>query len=259
MKKKPTILITNDDGINAPGVRHLWNSLAEFANLTVVAPATEQSAVGLSITIRHPLRLEKIDWPNDANAWSVSGTPADCVKLALNVVMKEMPDLIVSGINHGTNSGRNILYSGTVAGAIEGIMHNIPAIAFSTWDYVNPDFNCVTDFIPGIVQHVLDHPMPHGTLLNVNFPSTQKMGIQGMKMTRQGKEVWMEDPNERFHPVEGHTYYWLGAKIATFQEDDESDVSWLNRGYITAVPIHVGEMTDHQHLSDHKQRFDKVF
>ena len=105
MKKKPTILITNDDGINAPGVRHLWNSLAEFANLTVVAPATEQSAVGLSITIRHPLRLEKIDWPNDANAWSVSGTPADCVKLALNVVMKEMPDLIVSGINHGQTQG----------------------------------------------------------------------------------------------------------------------------------------------------------
>src|SRR5690348_2759860 len=137
MKRKamnqPYILVTNDDGVHAPGIKHLWKALSKIANVVVVAPASEQSAVSLSITTRQPLRTEKIDWPRIENeqVWAINGTPADCVKLALNVILSTPPQLIVSGINRGSNAGRNILYSGTVAAVIEGVMHNIPGIAFS--------------------------------------------------------------------------------------------------------------------------------
>src|SRR4029078_350865 len=132
----PRILISNDDGVYAPGLKHLWNAVRDFADVVVVAPAAEQSAVGLSTTIRHPLRIERVEWANsDAKVWSVNGTPSDCVKLALNVIMPTYPDLIVSGINRGTNCGRNVLYSGTVAAIIEGLLHDVPGIAFSIGDF----------------------------------------------------------------------------------------------------------------------------
>lgn len=272
MKKRPKILITNDDGIHAPGIRHLWNALKDIADLVVCAPAQEQSAVGLSITIRNPLHIQKIDWHTqvshnhnhndhkEASTWSISGTPADCIKLGLNVIFdQEAPDLVVSGINRGSNAGRNVLYSGTVAGAIESVMHNIPAIAFSCHDFLDPDYLSFENHIPLIVQHVLENPLPTGTLLNVNFPSKTHTEIQGFRMTRQGKEFWIEDPDMRKHPVEGSEYYWLGAKIATFDEHEESDIHWLQKGYITAVPVHVGELTDHDHLKDHKDSFAKLW
>ena len=272
MKKRPKILITNDDGIHAPGIRHLWNSLKDFADLVVCAPAHEQSAVGLSITIRNPLQMLPINWQNQisthhdhahhmgADTWSISGTPADCIKLGLNVIFdQEAPDLIVSGINRGSNAGRNVLYSGTVAGAIEGVMHNIPGIAFSCHDHHEPNYIDFENHIPLIVKHVLENPMPTGTLLNVNFPPKSHSKIQGFRMTRQGKELWVENPDKRNHPAEGSEYYWLGAKVATFDEHEESDISWLQKGYITAVPVHVGELTDHAHLNDHKESFANLW
>lgn len=260
MQKRPNILITNDDGIHAPGIWHLWNSLKEWANLTIVAPIAEQSAVGLGITIRHPLILKQMEWPEKASAWSVNGTPADCIKLGLNVVFnKTQPDLIVSGINRGTNAGRNVLYSGTVGGTIEGVMHGIPGIAFSCQDFENPNYKRTEQYIPTVIKHVLDHPLPKGTLLNVNFPDTL-LDVKGFKMTRQGQEFWAENPDERTHPAEGHSYYWLGARLAeSDHEDDETDVSWLKKGYITAVPVHIGELTDHKHLHSHKDRFEDLF
>lgn len=252
--RKPKILITNDDGINAPGIRHLWSALSPMADVTVVAPAHEQSAAGLSITTRNPLHIQAVGWGNDV--WSVNGTPADCVKLALSVVLDEKPDLVVSGINKGSNAGRNVLYSGTVAGAIEGVMHDIPAIAFSCYNYFNPSYTDAQNFVPLIVQHSLSHPMPSGTLLNVNFPDHEKYGkIKGFRMTRQGKEFWAENPDKRTHPAEGKAYYWLGLKIAEFDEHEDSDIAWLKKGYATAVPVHVGDMTDHAHLSKAKESF----
>jgi 5'-nucleotidase len=257
MKKRLKILITNDDGIHAPGIKHLYKALKEVADLVVCAPAFEQSAVGLSISIRNPLHIQKIKWTNqkDAIAWSVNGTPADCVKLSLNVIYDEMPDLIVSGINRGSNAGRNVLYSGTVAGAIEAVMHDIPAIAFSCRDFLEPNYESFEKYIPQILQHTLDNPLPSGTMLNVNFPSKEHEPVQGFRLTRQGKELWMENPDKRTHPAEGSDYYWLGAKIAQFDEHADSDISWLNQGYITAVPIHVSELTDHTHLEQHKESF----
>lgn len=267
MEKRPKILITNDDGIHAPGIRHLWNALKDFADLVVCAPLAEQSAVGLSITIRHPLHIQKINWHApvslyhntnehvDAVTWAVNGTPADCVKLGLSVIFDEAPDLVVSGINRGTNAGRNVLYSGTVAGAIESVMQGIPAIAFSCRDFMEPNYELYEKEIPLIVKHALENPLPQGTLLNVNFPDKSFTEVKGFRMTRQGKELWMENPDKRTHPAEGSEYYWLGAKIAQFEEHEESDITWLKKGYITAVPVHVSELTDHGHLEAHRVSF----
>lgn len=261
MKTKPHILITNDDGIHAPGIQSLWESLHSIADITVVAPLMEQSCVGLSVTLREPLKIEENAWKHIPNVYSVSGTPADCIKLALNVILKDPPDLVVSGINRGSNAGRNVLYSGTVAGAIEAALHDIPAMAFSCRDYFNPDYQTAAEHIPRMVQHFLMHPLQQGSLLNINFPA-KDIGVKGFKMTKQGKEFWGEEPNERFHPVEGHAYYWIGAKLMEFPEDEKdeaSDIFWLKKGFATAVPVNVSELTDMRTLNDRGIRFEELF
>lgn len=257
-KPRPHLLLTNDDGVHAPGIRHLWEALHDIADLTVVAPHTEQSARGMSITLYSPLKVEKVDWYNHANVWSVNGTPADCVKMGLNVVLNETPDLIVSGINRGNNAGRNALYSGTVAAAIEGVLHHIPSVALSCHDYWDTDYSLTREHVRKIIAHVFDHPLPTGTLLNVNFPSKELEEIKGYRLARQGKEFWVEDPIERAHPAEKHSYYWLGAKLAQFDEHEESDVSLLKQGYITAVPLHVDELTNHAHLEESRAAFERL-
>lgn len=258
MKQRPHVLITNDDGINAPGLKQLWLALKDVARVTIIAPAFEQSAVGLSLTIRHPIRIDKVDWAQDA--WCVTGTPADCVKMALSVIMDERPDYLISGINRGGNAGRNVLYSGTVAGAIEGTLQGIPSIAFSCWDYKNTDYTQAVKYIPSMLQHVMEHPLPKGTLLNVNIPPKTPEGIQGVKLTRQGKEYWAENPDKRYHPAEELAYYWLGVKLASFEDEiEDSDVVWLKKGYVAAVPVHIGELTDHTHLRERRDAFDKHF
>lgn len=255
MTTKPFIILTNDDGISAPGIYALWFALKDLADILIVAPQYEQSATGLSISIRTPLRILPYTW-NECAAWSVNGTPADCIKVALKILAKRTPDLILSGINRGSNAGRNLLYSGTVGGTIEGVMQGIPSIAFSCYDYNEPNYSQTYDYVRAIVMHVLKHQLPEGTLLNVNFPSKDKV-IQGIKLTRQGKEYWVDDLSERRHPTEGEKYYWLGAKLAKFQEHDDCDISWLDKGYIAAVPVHVGELTDHAHLEKHRSIFDE--
>ena len=261
IKQRPSILITNDDGIHAKGIRHLWNALKSFADLTVVAPSGEQSAVGLSTTLRHPLRIEKADWNcGHENIWSITGTPADCVKIGLNVILERRPDFIVSGINRGANLGRNVLYSGTVAAAIESIMQGIPAIAFSCQDYhVDPDYRSAENYIPTIVQYVMDHPLPEGTLLNVNFPEKSLGKYKGFKLASQGYDLWAENPDKRVHPAEGHAYYWLGSQLKRGKEVNDSDDKWIKEGYITAVPVHVGNLTDRDHLNEAKHRFEQSF
>lgn len=254
--KKPNILITNDDGVFAPGIRHLFNAIKPFANVTVVAPSKEQSGSSLSISIRNPLNIEKITWSSEETGiWSVSGTPSDCVKLALNVILQSPPDLILSGINLGTNAGRNVLYSGTIAGIIEGTLQGIPGIAFSVQELSEPRFDLIESYVPQIVNYVLKHPLPPGTLLNVNFPETSQGKISGIRMARQGKEFWLENPEVRNHP-NGYSYYWLGRKLAQFQEDEESDIAWLKKGYATAVPLHINELTDHLHILKYKETFE---
>ncbi len=256
MKKKPKILVTNDDGIMAPGLKYLWEALVDVAELYIVAPMIEQSGVGAAITLRDPIQILPVPWDKETPAWKVTGTPADCVRMGINVILDSPPDLIVSGINRGANSGRNVLYSGTIGGVIEGILRNIPGIAFSCVDYTNPDYKKAIHLITPLVMHMIEHPLPKGTLLNVNFPETKE--ILGIKMARQGRGYWIEDLDKRVHP-EGHPYYWLGGKWHEHDEHEDSDVHLLKTGYAAAVPIHVSELTDLDHFHDRKDHFNKFF
>ena len=257
---RPNILITNDDGVYAPGIRSLWQSLKNVADLTVVAPAGEQSSVALSITLRQPLRIETVNWGTGIDRiWSVNGTPADCVKLALNTILDKKPDFIISGINRGSNLGRNVLYSGTVGAAIEGVLQEIPSAALSSMEYHTPDYDTIGSYAPYIIEHLRAHPLPEGTLLNVNFPERRLGKFVGFKMTSQGTEYWMENPDKREHPGEGHAYYWLGSLLKEGNANSDSDDNWIKRGYITAVPVHIGNLTDWRHLEKAKERFEKSF
>jgi len=249
MTKRPYILITNDDGIQAPGLRHLWQAIHEFADVVIVAPQTEKSGSGLSITFTRPLIVQEVAW--ETPAYCVNGTPADCVKMALGVILKRKPDMIVSGINCGSNAGRTVLYSGTIGGVIEGILKGIPGIAFSFSDFVAPPLEATKKYIYPLIQHFLENPLPAGSLLNVNFPLDAKDRINGFKLAKQGKGSWIESPDKREHP-QGMPYYWLGGKWTSDEEHPESDVHWLNQGYVSGVPIHVAELTDLGALISHK-------
>lgn len=262
MSKKPKILISNDDGVYAPGIRFLWKALKDFADLTIVAPLTEQSATGMSITLRRPLQIDKVEWENpeaeNAKIWSVNGTPADSVKVGLSSIVDETPDFVISGINRGKNSGRNVFYSGTVSATIESVMHDVPGIAFSCYDYHHPNYELASNYIQQIIEYFVQHPIPSGTLINVNFPSAQSV-FRGFKFTQQGKEYWMEDLHKRIHPAEGTSYYWLGCKLSEYHEEEDSDVSWLKQGYATVVPLQVSDLTHHQYYKMNKNHFESSF
>ena len=258
MLKRPRILITNDDGISAPGIHHLWETLQPFADLFIVAPSCQQSGVGLSASWRSTLEIKEIQWET-CPAWSVSGTPADCVKLALSILLPSPPDLIVSGINSGSNAGKNVLYSGTVASVIEGVFQGIPGIAFSSYDMNKTEYDIFKPFISPIVEYVIAHPLPQGTILNVNFPSIsclQERQIPGIKLTRQGKGYWMEKP-EKVSLESSAMLYKLGEKLVECQEHEESDIHWLKQGFITCVPIHVEELTDSRFVTAKKEHFEQ--
>lgn len=253
---KPRILVTNDDGIFAEGLRHLWETLADHYDVAIIAPESEQSGVGLAVTFRQPLIVAKVRWEKGVSAWKVNGTPADCVRLGLSTLLNQVPDLIVSGINRGSNSGRNLLYSGTVGGVVEGALRGIPGIALSCCDFVSPNYHEVTPYILPMIQDLIAHPLPSGTFLNVNFPLTSP--VRGIKLARQGMGYWIEDITQRTHP-EGHPYYWMGGKWVEVAEEENSDVYLLQQGFAAAVPVNVNEMTDHAVLKQHKERFDHRF
>lgn len=258
-KTHPRLLLINDDGINAEGLKYLYRGLRNKADITIVAPITEKSGSGVSMTLTKPLKILSISWEDNVPAWSVTGTPADCVKLALNSILKEPPDLIVSGINRGSNAGRNVLYSGTIGAVIEGIFRdNLPGIAFSCSDYENPGYHKFYKYVFPIVRHFMEHTLPSGTLLNVNFPSGSCQDVKGFRLARQGMGFWTDNPDKRIHP-EGIPYYWLGGKWKPHKEAPDSDVLLLEQGYVTAVPIHVNEMTDHNHIAAHRVRFEDLF
>lgn len=258
MSRLPRVLLTNDDGIEASGLYSLWESLADIAQVSIVAPEQEQSSTSLAITVRSPLHVRKKSWCNEqTEAWSVSGTPADCIKMALSTLLKERPHFVVSGINRGSNAGRNVLYSGTVAGAIESILQGIPSLAVSCVDYHSPDYHSTKEHLITLVRYFFQYPPPEGTLMNVNFPSKAR-GVRGLRLARQGKSFWKENPEKREHP-EGAVYYWLGAKEVVFQEDEDSDIYLLDQGYATVVPIHVNELTDNKLFEERRESFKQFF
>ena len=256
MQKNKKVLITNDDGIHSPGLEHLWKALVDIAEVYIIAPATEKSATSLGLTVYDPIQIKKIYWDKNTPAWQVSGTPADCVRLGISVILDHTPDLIVSGINKGANSGRTTMYSGTVGGVIEGALRNIPGIAFSCSNFSHPNYQITEKYVRTIVKHVLEHPLSTGTILNVNFPEQEPFA--GLRLARQGKGYWIENPEERRHP-DGHSYYWLGGKWTCHEEHEESDVALLRSGFVTVVPLHFHEMTDHSLLESRKGHFNSLF
>ena len=256
MSIKPKILITNDDGIEAEGLKYLWETLVDAAEVYIIAPMSEKSGAGLSITLQNPILIQTVPWEKGTKAWKINGTPADCVRMAMSVILDSPPDLIVSGINRGSNSGRNVLYSGTIGGVIEGALRNVPGIAFSCVDFAAPDYKKVQPLIYPLVKHLLEHPLSQGTVLNVNFPDKQE--IRGVKLARQGRGYWIEDPEHRVHP-EGHSYFWHGGKWDEHDEHEESDVHLLKQGYAAAVPIHVNELTDLKLYHERRSHFDELF
>lgn len=238
MAKKPLILVTNDDGINAPGIRTLISVMKEIGDVVVVAPDSPQSAMGHAITINSTLYVEQVNLDNGSQKeYSCSGTPADCVKLAVNEILNRKPDICVSGINHGSNSSINVIYSGTMSAALEAGIEGIPAIGFSLLDYNwNANFNATKKHIKNITQNVLTQGLSKGVVLNVNFPKLSEKDIKGVKICRQAKANWEEQFDKRQNP-QGRDYYWLTGKFVNLDHGEDTDEWALDNGYVSVVPV----------------------
>ncbi|MFP9099970.1 5'/3'-nucleotidase SurE [Flavobacterium sp. RHBU_24] len=237
-KKKPLILVTNDDGVTAPGIRALISVMKQLGDVVVVAPDSPQSATGHAITINNTLHINKIYIDPDIDQeYSCSGTPVDCVKFAVNEILHRKPDLCVSGVNHGSNSSINVIYSGTMSAAVEAGIEGIPAIGFSLLDYNwNADFEPAKPFIKKIAQQVLEHGLPEGVVLNVNLPKRAEKDIKGIKVCRQAKAMWTEKFDKRTNPM-GKDYYWLSGKFVNLDKGEDTDEWALAEGYISVVPV----------------------
>lgn len=233
--EKPTILVINDDGITSPGIRVLAHLMKELGDVIVVAPDSPQSGMGHAITIAEPLRLDKIELFEGIETYQCSGTPVDCVKLAVNKVLHRKPDLCVSGINHGSNSSINVIYSGTMSAAMEGAIEGIPSIGFSHLNYSPArEFEPIKKYVSEIARQVLTNSLPPGSLLNVNFPDTDD--IRGIKICRQAVAKWMEEFDERMDP-QRRKYYWLTGKFALNDHGEDTDEWALRNNYVSVVPV----------------------
>tara|TARA_B110000495_G_scaffold103762_1_gene89662 strand:+ start:2186 stop:2956 length:771 start_codon:yes stop_codon:yes gene_type:complete len=250
MSKKPLILVTNDDGITAPGIRALISVMNELGDVVVVAPDSPQSAMGHAITINSTLHCDSIKIDDGPQIeYSCSGTPADCIKMGVNEILERKPDICVSGINHGSNSSINVIYSGTMSAALEASIEGIPAIGFSLLDYRwNADFNAIKTFIKKITIAALKEGIPKGNALNVNFPKLLKKDIKGIKICRQAGAYWIEKFDKRKSP-QGKEYYWLTGELINHDKGEDSDEWALKNGYISIVPVKF-DMTDHSNIKE---------
>jgi len=246
-KQKPTILVVNDDGITAPGIKVLIETMQQIGRVIVVAPDSPQSGMGHAITIGKPLRLDPVELYEGVEMYKCSGTPVDCVKLAVNRIFRgKKPDLCVSGINHGLNNSINVLYSGTMSAAVEGAIEGIPSVGFSLDDYtLQADFSACVPFIKQIALRVLEHGLPAGTLLNVNFPNGND--LKGIKICRQAHGKWAEEFDERLDPHK-RPYYWLTGEFQVNDQGEDTDVWALEHNYVSVVPVQF-DMTAHHVIS----------
>lgn len=258
MKKMPHILVTNDDGITAPGIRALVEVAKKFGKVTVVAPDSPQSGQGHAITIDAPLRINKMNVFEGVDSYSCSGTPVDCVKLGNNILFKNgLPDLCVSGINHGSNAAVNILYSGTMSAAMEASLEGIPSIGFSLLDFKwDADFTGAKKVADELIYKVLQHGLGGGKLMNVNVPNLPASELKGMKICRQGKARWIEEFQEGVDP-RGKSYYWLTGKFVNQDPGEDSDVWALENGYASIVPS-MHDLTDYTSMNS-ADHFNKNF
>ncbi len=238
--QRPLILICNDDGIGAPGIAALASAMDGLGELYVVAPIDEQSAVGHAITVRSPVRATGYPFEvpsGDITAYAVTGTPADCIKLAVNQLLPRRPDLVVSGINRGPNTAVNVIYSGTVSAATEASILGIDAIAFSLCAWQSNDFETAGRYARQIAEHVFERGLPPGILLNVNIPDLPYDEIRGIASTRQARSRWEESFAERKDPFD-QPYYWLAGKFVNLDQGEETDIGAIDDGFISITPIH---------------------
>ncbi|MGD9978085.1 MAG: 5'/3'-nucleotidase SurE [Bacteroidales bacterium] len=237
-KREPVILVTNDDGYKARGMDALIEMVKPFGRVVVVAPDDGNSGMSHAITIKTPLRLKSRKRTDGVEMYSVNGTPVDCVKLAMSQIFTTPPDLVVSGINHGSNSSISIIYSGTMAAAIEGCLYGIPSIGFSLLDYdESPDFSTSIRYGRIIVKNVLENGLTRGCCLNVNIPVFPAESIKGIRLARQNRGTWREEFEKRTDP-HGFNYYWLTGYFHNEEpEADDTDEWALANGYISVVPI----------------------
>jgi 5'-nucleotidase len=253
----PLILVTNDDGISSTGIKTLSKALKAVGDVYVVAPETEQSAVSHALTLHRPLRHHEVD----ANTFYVNGTPTDCVVIAVNKLLPNRPDIIISGINHGGNLGDDITYSGTVAAAMEGMIMGIPSVAVSlVTDYTdNGDyhksasrFETAAEYAGEISRKILKKGLPKDTLLNINVPDTEK--INGVKITRQGKLAYDDAIRELSDP-RGRTCYWIGGGIPLWESGEKTDLEAVRNGYISITPVHL-DLTNYEAMKHLEEKWE---
>jgi len=247
-KKRPLILVTNDDSYHAKGIQCLVEAVAPFGELLIVAPENPQSGMGHAITIEDPLKLKEIDDFGEHKAFACSGTPVDCVKLTIYGILNRKPDLIVSGINHGANFSINVIYSGTMSAAVEGALEGVPSIGFSLLDYdKDADFDAAKITVATVVREALNQGIPRGTCLNVNIPKGRPEDIKGIKICRQGKGHWQDDFVKRETPM-GKPYWWLSGKFENLDKGTDTDTWALENGHVSVVPVHY-DMTAHKEIA----------
>jgi 5'-nucleotidase len=250
-KKKPLILVTNDDGITAPGIRALIEVMNTIGEVYVVAPDSPQSATGHAITINDTLYCDKVNVHDEAlqKEYSCSGTPVDSVKLAVNEILKRKPDLCVSGVNHGSNSSINVIYSGTMSAAVEAGTLGIPAIGFSLLDYSwDANFEPCKPYIEQLAKQCLKNGLPKGVVLNVNIPKLPKDKLKGIKVCRQANAHWEENFDKRVNPL-GREYYWLTGEFVNEDKGEDTDEWALANGYVSVVPVQF-DLTAHHAIKD---------
>jgi 5'-nucleotidase len=238
------ILISNDDGIHAPGIKALAMSMLDLGEVYVVAPERNQSATGHAVTMHTPLRSRQVDFFGDKiKAWWVNGTPADCVKLGIENLMPVRPDLIVSGINMGENLGTDVIYSGTVSAAVEGAIFGIPAIAFSYEEHGATDMSAAGNVAKEICRRILKEGVPRNHIFNVNIPAIKSINeVNGIKICKLGSKIYKNNFEERKDP-KGHTYYWLAGELIHFPDDEETDIYAIKNKFVSITPINI-DLTD---------------
>ncbi|GEP94324.1 5'/3'-nucleotidase SurE [Chitinophaga cymbidii] len=245
MKKEKLILVTNDDGITSPGIRTLIEAVETLGKVVVVAPDSPQSGKGHAITLGFPLRLNQVDIFGDIEAWTCSGTPVDCVKLARDKILERAPDICVSGINHGANHSINIIYSGTMSAAMEAAIEGIPSVGFSYLNYdYEADMTTCGEVAHTVTKKMLSTELPKHTLFNVNIPDVDAKDYKGIRITRQANAKWVEEFDERRDP-HGKKYYWLTGEFKNQDTGNDTDVWALENGYTSLVPVQF-DLTDYR-------------
>jgi 5'-nucleotidase len=236
MSKRPLILVTNDDGISSKGIRSLVEVAQTFGEVLVLAPDKPQSGMGHAITVNHPLRLDKSILFEGIEAYTCTGTPVDCVKLAIYEVLKRKPDLLLSGINHGENTSTNVLYSGTMSAAVEGAMENIPSMGFSLADFhADADFRATQLVAKELIEEALGSKFPEHVCLNVNVPKLNPESLKGIKVCKQAYAFW-EDRFDKRQDQFGKPYYWLTGEFTDLDKGTDTDLYALKNGYASVVP-----------------------